>query len=247
MPLPDRPSVKHEPVALVIPAYNEGQRIAGLLRTVCQAGLLSRIIVVDDGSTDDTAAVVLQSARTDARIELLRIAVNRGKAAAMVAGAEACGCDLVAFIDADLMRLQPEHLTELVKPVLGGTCSMTLGLFTGGRWTTDNSHRLTPFLSGQRCLRWSLFRSIPDLDTSHAGIEVALSLYAWRRGYRVCPVHWHGVTHVMKIEKMGMLRGNLSHFRMYGEIIRYLFHTLAADRRETGLSKPRWAGGGRED
>ncbi len=80
-----------------------------------------------------------------------------------------------------------------------------------------------------------------------AGIEVALSLYAWRRGYRVCPVHWHGVTHVMKIEKMGMLRGNLSHFKMYGEIIRYLFHTLAADRRETGLSKPRWAGGGRED
>jgi glycosyltransferase involved in cell wall biosynthesis len=245
--LPDKESVKHEPVALVIPAYNEGLRIGDLLGTLCQVGMLSRIIVVDDGSTDGTAAVVQASARTDPRIQLLRIADNRGKAAAMVAGAEASGCDLIAFIDADLIQLRPEHVIDLIEPVRTGTCSMTLGLFTGGRWTTDNSHRLSPFLSGQRCLRWSLFRGIPDLDTSRAGIEIALSLYAWRHGYRVCPVHWRGVTHVMKIEKMGMLRGNLSHFKMYGEILRYLLHSLTADRREPRLSKPRWAGGSRED
>lgn len=243
--MPDKPSVRHEPVALVIPSFNEGLRIGALLETVCQVGWLSRILVVDDGSTDDTARVVQASARTDLRIQLLCLADNRGKAAAMVAGADASGCDLIAFIDADLLRLRPEHVIELIEPVRAGTCSMTLGLFTGGRWTTDNSHRLTPFLSGQRCLRWSLFRSIPDLETSRAGIEVALSLYAWRRGYRVCPVHWHGVTHVMKIEKMGILRGNLSHFKMYAEIIRYLLRTLTADRRQAHLSKPRWAGGSR--
>lgn len=245
--MPDKLSLKHEPVALVIPSYNEGLRIGELLRTVCQVGLLSRIIVVDDGSTDDTAAVVQASARTDPRIQLLPMADNRGKAAAMVAGAEASGSDLISFIDADLLRLRPEHVIELIEPVRAGTCSMTLGLFTGGRWSTDNSHRLTPYLSGQRCLRWSLFRSIPDLDSSRAGIEVALSLYAWRHGYRVCPVHWHGVTHVMKIEKMGLLRGNLSHFKMYAEILRYLLHILTADRRQARLSKPRWAGGSRGD
>lgn len=245
--MPEKTLLRREPVALVIPAYNEARRIGKLLAVVGQVEHLSRMIVVDDGSTDDTPAVVQEFARSDPRLQLLRSSANRGKGSAMFAGAEASGCDVVAFIDADLIGLRPEHVDDLILPVVSGACSMTLGLFSGGRWSTDVSHRLTPFLSGQRCLRWSQFRSLPDLDTSRAGIEVALSLSAWRRGLRVRPVHWHGVTHVMKIEKLGMIRGNLSHFKMYGEILWYLGRSLAAGRQQERLTKPRWAGGSRGD
>jgi hypothetical protein len=99
---------------------------------------------------------------------------------------------------------------------------MTLGLFSAGRLLTDWSHRVTPFLSGQRCLRWSLYQSTPDLSASRWGAEVALSLHAWRNHYPVSNVVWQGVTHVMQSEKNDRSRGILSYGRMYLEILNYV-------------------------
>jgi glycosyltransferase involved in cell wall biosynthesis len=211
-----------EPVCLIIPAHNEADRIADTLHVVQQMEGLARVLVVDDGSVDDTAGMVRKAALEDARLSLISMPTNRGKAAAMIAGAEAAGTDLVAFIDADLVGLKPQHLRDLTRPVLDNECDMTIGLFRGGRLQTDLSHFLTPFLSGQRCLRWNRFRDTPYLDNARGGIEVGLSLYARRQGLRVRRVPWHGVTHVMKTEKMGRARGLWVHFKMYGEILRYV-------------------------
>jgi hypothetical protein len=139
----------------------------------------------------------------------------------MVRGAQASACDLIVFLDADLVGMRPEHVLALIEPVRAGTCTMTLGVFSQGRPSTDWSHRLTPFLSGQRCLRWSLYRSTTDLLTSRYGVEVALSLYARTRGYSVVHVPWPGVTHVMKCEKIGRLEGWKAYLRMYGQIVAY--------------------------
>jgi glycosyltransferase involved in cell wall biosynthesis len=211
-----------ESVSLIIPAHNEADRIAKTLQVVCQTEGLARVLVVDDGSIDDTPGSVRKAALADPRVSMISQPTNRGKAAAMMAGAEAAGTDLVAFIDADLVGLTPVHILDLTRPVLDGECDMTIGLFRGGRLQTDLSHFLTPFLSGQRCLRWSLFRDTPYLDNARGGIEVGLSLYAHRLGLRVRRVPWHGVTHVMKTEKMGRARGLWVHFKMYGEILRYV-------------------------
>src|SRR5215469_9224578 len=71
-------------LAVIIPANNEADRIA---ETVCAAGKLSGadiVVVVDDGSTDDTAALA-----ASAGAQVVRHPRNRGKAAAMETGAEA--------------------------------------------------------------------------------------------------------------------------------------------------------------
>jgi hypothetical protein len=99
---------------------------------------------------------------------------------------------------------------------------MTLGLFRGGRLHTDLAHCATPFLSGQRCLRWEAFRDTPLLSEARYGIEVALSLHAaWRR-LSVRSVTLRGVTHVTQTEKHGLVRGYLSYLRMYAEIILHI-------------------------
>lgn len=232
---------RYEPVAAVISAYNESRYIANVLDVICQVPDLMQIIVVDDASEDNTSEVIQPYCERDPRVRLLRLPTNRGKGGAMTAGADASASDLIAFLDADLVGLRVEHVLALIEPVQNGVCSMTLGLFTHGRRSTDWSHRLTPFLSGQRCLRWSLFRSTPDLATARSGVEVALSLHAWHHGYRIMPVPWYGVTHVMKHEKVGELRGRWTHLRMYGEIVRYLAGHLTVGGTLMDWAKARWS------
>lgn len=216
------PNAHDAAVTLVIPAHNEAERIQSTARIVLHASLVDRVILVDDGSTDGTCEAVAAMAAADTRLEVVHATANRGKAGALLLGIQAAGTDLIAFIDADLIGLTAQHIDDLIHPVLTGECDMTLGLFRGGRLHTDLAHRTTPFLSGQRCLRWGLFRDTPLLEGSRYGLEVALSLQARRHKLRVRPVSWNGVTHVTQLEKHGAVRGFVSSLRMYAEILLYL-------------------------
>lgn len=211
-----------EQASVVIPAYNEEKYLAAVLEPLRITPELARITVVDDGSQDGTAEVVRCSQGRDPRVQLLGLPANRGKGGALAAGAEASPGDLILFLDADLVGLRPANVRDLIAPVAERRSSMSLGVFSGGRLATDLTQHITPFLNGQRCLRWSQFRDTPGLAGCRSGAEVALSLYARRRGYRVIKVPLYGVTHVMKHEKQFWLKGELAHARMFGEIFGYL-------------------------
>ncbi|MEZ6065819.1 MAG: glycosyltransferase [Planctomycetaceae bacterium] len=92
-------------LSLVLPAYNEAEGISQAMHEAVVA--LERItdefevIVVDDGSTDETAAIVSRAAALDPRIRLVRQPENRGYGAALAAGFTASRCEFVAFTDAD--------------------------------------------------------------------------------------------------------------------------------------------------
>ena len=92
-------------LSLVLPAYNEE---AGIRQAVVEAddalAALTddyEILVVDDGSRDATAAVVVELTTLRPRVRLLRHETNRGYGAALRTGFEAARFDLVAFTDAD--------------------------------------------------------------------------------------------------------------------------------------------------
>jgi len=231
---------------VVIPAFNEADYVRPVLEVVRQVAGLTRIIVVDDGSTDGTAEVVRAASSGDPRIQAIRLPGNYGKAAAIVTGIAFSECDLIVLVDADLVGLRPQHIEDLIAPVRSGEYAMALGLFRRGRFQTDISHVLTPYLSGQRCLRWPLFRTTPELGTARAGVEVALSLHAWRSRLPVKRVPWRGVTHVMKTEKAGRVRGLWQHLRMFAEIGRYLVRQFLPWASGWRLTLPDWVGGDRD-
>lgn len=86
-------------VDVVIPAYNAQAYLGEALDSVfAQGALVGRVIVVDDGSSDATAAV---AAARGAAVELVRHSRNRGISAARNAGLAHCEADFVAFLDAD--------------------------------------------------------------------------------------------------------------------------------------------------
>jgi glycosyltransferase involved in cell wall biosynthesis len=233
-----RPQTGREGITAIIPAFNEAATIGGVLRVLLRAQMLDQILVVNDGSTDETADKAAAFQRLDSRLSVVNLTDNQGKARAMLTGAGRAEHDILLFLDADLRGLRPEHVKQLTQPVQRDGWVMTVGLFHDGRWQTNLTHRLFPFLSGQRCLRWPLFH---DLYTDHINgwsIETALNLEAWRKRYPIQYVPWEGVTHVIRTEKRGSLSGGWSHVRMWWEIGRYTAKLISNRRQPASFPAP---------
>lgn len=220
------------PISIIIPAYNEAERVGQVLEAANNLPYVAQIIVVDDASDDNTAAVVRDWQRRHPRIELISLRQNHGKTGAIAQGLQHATQDILTFLDADLVGLTTEHIRKLVEPVRRGHCAMTTGLFHNGRPSTDLIHRVLPYLSGQRCLRWPLFEGINLLPDSGWSLETALNLHGWFYGHATRRVTLEGVTHAMRPEKQPGLRGYLSHVAMWWHIGRYVFRFV----REKGLA-----------
>src|SRR5947208_448516 len=133
-------------VAIIIPAYNEEDRILNVLRAVKASKLTSEIIVVSDGSTDRTAEV----ARSVPGVGVHELPWNQGKGAAMAAGVRLTQARYVTFVDADLGGLTATHVDGIIQPLLDRRCDMCVGIFRGGKVWSDAAHTFTPYFSGQR-------------------------------------------------------------------------------------------------
>jgi len=105
------------PISVLVPAYNEGKVIAATLRSVLATRYASpvEVVVVDDGSTDDTFAAAQAVAATDARVRVIR-QENAGKAAALHHALDVATHEVVVFIDADT-RIVPDAFAVLVPPL----------------------------------------------------------------------------------------------------------------------------------
>lgn len=116
-------------LSLVVPAYNEQENIDELLRRVGVALALTQrsfeVVIVDDGSTDDTPRLLQKAMATLPWLRVLRMARNGGQSAAFDAGFKAARGQVIATIDADLQN-DPEEIPRLL-PMLGDGVDMVNG------------------------------------------------------------------------------------------------------------------------
>ncbi len=113
-------------VTLVVPAFNEGATIERVLRSLEKLPWDREVLVVDDGSTDDTAATVERVASERDDVRLLRHPTNRGKGAAVRTGLAASTGDFVVIQDADL-EYDPRDIPKLLDPLLEGYADVVYG------------------------------------------------------------------------------------------------------------------------
>jgi len=185
-------------IAVLIPAHDEGPRIARTVSAVASLPQVTRIVVVDDGSDDDTADLA-----AEAGAKVVRLQFNVGKGAALEAGASrVADADIIVLLDGDLAEAAVQA-EKLIGPILDGSADMTVATFPrpegkagfglvkglarwgiarmGGGWLADAP------LSGQRALSSECFESVRPFATGY-GVEVALTIRALRRGFRLLEV-----------------------------------------------------------
>lgn len=204
-------------VTVIVPAYNEAMRISGVLEVLCEIGFIDRIVVVDDGSHDKTSEVAGRFP-----VDVIRHPRNRGKGQALVSGIRRYPeSDLYLFLDADLIHLREEHVLALAEPLVRyPSLHMTIGVFKGGRGSSDLAQKIFPILNGQRAVRGSWVRSLPDFSWTRFGVEVFLTKLAYDSAANVEMVPLWGLAHYHKEEKYGPLLGFYHRVKMYIEIFR---------------------------
>jgi glycosyltransferase involved in cell wall biosynthesis len=114
-------------VAVLIAAYNEATQIAGVIRSI--PAYVSDIVVVNDASTDTTAAVVRAAATLDPRVQLIDLPENRGVGGALAVAyiwAREHDVDVAVTVDGD-GQMDPAEMADLIAPIADGVADYTKG------------------------------------------------------------------------------------------------------------------------
>jgi dolichyl-phosphate beta-glucosyltransferase len=211
-------------LSIVIPAYNESARIAKTLREVSayledQPGG-GEVIVVDDGSKDDTSrvaeAVFNERAASSVEGRVIRVEPNKGKGNAVRTGLLAARNTVAAFFDADL-SMPVTETPKLVEPIRSGQYDVVFGsraldrrlIGTHQPWTREQSGRVfnlvmrmltgLPFKDTQcgfKAFRMDVCRPVVEgALIDRFGFDVELLFIAHRAGLRMLeyPVRWDDV------------------------------------------------------
>ena len=204
-------------VTAIVPAYNEEKTIAGVVEVLLSSPSIQQVIVVSDGSTDNTAAVAEQLGA-----QVVKLPHNLGKGGALLAGVREADAEYVMFIDADLIGLKEYHIESMLSPIRSGEAEATMGVFKKGRGATDLAQKIAPRLSGQRVIKTSLVSLVKHMDISRFGVEMALNRLLEEQKVKWTAVELPELSHVMKEEKLGFWKGFRVRLKMYVEILAYL-------------------------
>lgn len=201
------PTARAGTLSIVVPAKNEEESLPLLVARIVQvcaaSGLALRdIVLVDDGSTDNTWAVMSQLAADNATVQAIRLRRNFGKATALMVGIGACAGDVVITMDADLQD-DPDEIPRFLEMLDAGhdlvsgwkkerldPLSKTLPSRLFNRVTARISGvRLHDFNCGFKAYRREIFDSVDLYGELHRYVPVL----AHALGYRIgeLPVRHH--------------------------------------------------------
>jgi glycosyltransferase involved in cell wall biosynthesis len=122
----------------VMPVYNESATVDQMVQAVLAQRPIQQLVIVDDGSRDNTWDQLQALAQREPRIKIIRHEVNQGKGAALRTGIEHATSQIVVIQDADL-EYDPAEYCRLIAPILAGKADVVYGSrFQGG----SDAHRV---------------------------------------------------------------------------------------------------------
>jgi glycosyltransferase involved in cell wall biosynthesis len=201
-------------VAFIVPAYNEASTILEVLKRLDDLELEKQVVIVDDGSTDDTPAIVDQWGEGRNDVSIVHQA-NRGKGAAIRAAIAYVDAEIVVIQDAD-MEYDPADVPALIEPIRSGVADVVYGSrLTGGKpqraylfWHLVGNRflslltgvlyntTLSDMETGYKAFRAEVLKSLKLREDSFA-IEPEITAKVCKRHLRVyeLPIAYYGRTY----------------------------------------------------
>ena len=180
---------------VVVPVYNEADKIRNTVKGLKTIDLIDEVLIVNDGSTDNTAEII---EKLD--VSIISMEKNQGKGYAMKKAMEEMDYDYIAFVDGDL-ELTSSEVGKLIHPVIADEVDFTIAQFPKRSTKTDTKggfgivkglakkgvyfftkKEIDTTLSGQRIYKKEVIKSIKYIP-SHYGIEIAMTIQAINNGY----------------------------------------------------------------
>jgi len=170
-------------ISCIIPAYNEESSITNVLQNVKKVRSINEIIVVDDGSTDNT----YHAAKIEG-IKVIQHSTNRGKGAAMKTGFANSQGDIILFLDADLKSISPKKIASILQPIESDEADFVKTAFTRKRGRVTELvvkplfKVIFPFihfkqpLSGQFAMKRELMNGLRIDDRWGVDVQILLQL-----------------------------------------------------------------------
>jgi glycosyltransferase involved in cell wall biosynthesis len=191
-------------LTIIICTFNEEKTICDVVKACRLYNERSEIIVVDDGSQDNTE-ILLRNLNKTIGFNYIKLGENRGKSYAMTIGIENAGNDVLLFFDADSIGMRKEHFHDMLLPVMENKADMVLG-HTAANFM---NFKLTPFkaFTGERVLRKKDILPIMDeIRNIRFGIETYINLYFQTHGKRISYVYLEGLKTLNKYKKTTLLK-----------------------------------------
>lgn len=193
-------------ISIIVPAYNEGKTLPETIQMVEKAdtlGLEKEIILVDDGSTDETKGILK---KMENKHKVIYHSKNQGKGAALRDGFDAATGDIILIQDADLEN-NPKEYPKLLKPILEGRADIVYGsrhliekqysiryyrYYLGNKvtnWLLNilcGSH-MTDFWTGYKVFKREILKDI-KLESNRFDIEAELTVKFLNKNYKILEV-----------------------------------------------------------
>lgn len=185
-------------ISIIMPAYNEASKIKNTLENIYSIEEIDEIIVVDDGSSDNTSEIV--STIESKKIKLFKLEQNKGKGYALNYGLNIAmeNADIIGFLDADLGSSSKE-VKKLIDSILNNEADVIIAKFPpakkkGGLGFVKGlakksvlemtGKELDATLSGQRLFKKEVLNKFDKIPFGY-GVEVGMTIDILKYGYTI--------------------------------------------------------------
>ena len=189
-------------VTALVPCYNEEKTIENILKVLIDSPLITKVVIVDDGSTDQSLKIIKRY--QGKKLETVFLTKNRGKGEAVKEGLKKVKTKAVFLCDADLKGLKESHIELLVKTFQKKQPQMVVGLRE--KQFGEISHffrkKFLPLIAGERILLTSLLKKmVKNSLSSQYGLEICANYYCRKNKIEITKLLLKGVNDSPKWKK----------------------------------------------
>lgn len=204
----------NQKIDAIIPAYNEQGRIGEIIKVLQGTDQIARVIVVDDGSEDNT---YFEAKRLNVN-KIISHSKNKGKGAALESGIKHIKTDPFLITDADLKNFTPDHIKKLISEYEKESAVLVNGVLDRGE-LNKITKSIEGLITGVRLVDKKVWEKVKE-EKLKSGYEIDYLIYEKaKKNGNLETIALEGLDQYKKMEKLGFWEGLYRHIKMFVEII----------------------------